>query len=126
MVLVADMGDDYVAVVDPASGQVVDKIVTGKGAHNLFLSPDKRFLWVNNRAGGTTTAIDAQTLKIVQTFAIPGGPDDIAFAPDGTLWITRRFADRVAILDPYTSEFETIVVGRSPHGIWLNPAAPSP
>ena len=126
MLLVADMGTDYVAVVDPASGEVVDKIVTGKGAHNLFLSPDKRFLWVNNRAGGTTTALNAQTLKIVQTFAIPGGPDDIAFAPDGTLWITRRFADKIAILDPYTSEFETIRVGRSPHGIWLNPAAPSP
>jgi YVTN family beta-propeller protein len=126
MVLVADMGDNFVAVVDPASGRVVDKIVTGKGAHNLFLSPDKRFLWVNNRAAGTTTAINALTLKILQTFAIPGGPDDIAFAPDGALWITRRFADKVAILDPYTSEFETIVVGRSPHGIWLNPAAPSP
>jgi YVTN family beta-propeller protein len=126
MVLVANMGDNYVAVVDPASGHVVDRIVTGKGAHNLFLSPDNRFLWVNNRAAGTTTAVDAKTLKVLQTFVVPGGPDDIAFAPDGTLWITRRFAEKVAILDPYTSEFETISVGRSPHGIWLNPAAPSP
>ncbi len=38
--------------------------VTGKGAHNLFLSPDNKILWVNNRAGGTTTALDAQTLKV--------------------------------------------------------------
>lgn len=125
-VLVADMGTDHVAVVDPASGRETGKIVTGKGAHNLFLSPDKRILWVNNRAGGTTTALDAQTLAVLKTFDIPGGPDDIAFAPDGTLWITRRFADKVAILDPETSEFETILVGRSPHGIWLNPSAPSP
>jgi YVTN family beta-propeller protein len=125
-VLVADMGDDYVAVVDPANGHVTNKIVTGKGAHNLFLSPDEKILWVNNRAGGTTTALDAASLRVLKTFNIPGGPDDIAFAPDGDLWITRRFAEKVAILHPETGDFETIDVGRSPHGIWLNPSAPSP
>ena len=125
-VLVADMGSDYVAVVDPATGHVTDKIVTGKGAHNLFLSPDQKILWVNNRAGGTTTALDAETLRVLKSFNIPGGPDDIAFAPDGDLWITRRFAEKVAILHPETGEFETVEVGRSPHGLWLNPAAPSP
>jgi YVTN family beta-propeller protein len=125
-VLVADMGTDYVAVVDPASGHVVEKIVTGKGAHNLFLSPDKRILWVNNRAGGTTSALDADTLKLLKSYNIPGGPDDIDFAPDGDLWITRRFAEKIAILHPETGDFETIDVGRSPHGIWLNPSAPSP
>jgi YVTN family beta-propeller protein len=125
-VLVADMGDDYVAVVDPANGHVTNKIVTGKGAHNLFLSPDEKILWVNNRAGGTTTALDAETLKVLKSFNIPGGPDDIAFAPDGNLWITRRFAEKIAVLHPETGDFETIDVGRSPHGLWLNPTAPSP
>jgi YVTN family beta-propeller protein len=125
-VLVADMGSDYVAVVDPKTGKVLDKIVTGKGAHNLFLSPDGRLLWVNNRVAGTTTALDAQTLKVVHSYNIPGGPDDIAFSPDGDLWITRRFAEKVAVLHPETGDFETINVGRSPHGLWLNPTAPSP
>ena len=125
-VLVADMGDDYVAVVDPANGHVTDKIVTGKGAHNLFLSPDEKILWVNNRAGGTTTALDAETLKVLKSFNIPGGPDDIAFAPDGDLWITRRFAEKVAVLHPETGDFETIDVGRSPHGLWLNPDGAKP
>ena len=125
-VLVADMGADYVAVADPATGEVVDRIVTGKGAHNLFLSPDKKVLWVNNRASGTTAALDAATLKIVKRFNVPGGPDDIDFAPDGSLWITRRFAEKVAVLHPETGDFETIEVGRSPHGIWLNPTAAAP
>jgi YVTN family beta-propeller protein len=125
-VLVADMGSDYVAIVDPATGHVENKIVTGKGAHNLFLSPNKKVLWVNNRAGGTTTALDAQTLTVARTYNIPGGPDDIDFAPDGNLWITRRFVEKVAILNPETGDFESIDVGRSPHGIWLNPRASSP
>ncbi len=123
-ILVANMGGDFFAVVDPATGQVTDRVVTGKGTHNLFLSPNKKTLWVNNRASGTTAALDAATLKPIRVYAIPGGPDDIDFAPDGTLWITRRFAEKVAVLHPETGDFETISVGRSPHGVWLNPDAP--
>jgi DNA-binding beta-propeller fold protein YncE len=127
-VLVADMGTDYVAVVDPADGHVSGRIHTGKGAHNLFLSPDRKIIWVNNRVGGTTTSLDAATLTPIRSYAIPGGPDDIAFAPDGRLWITRRWAEKVAVLDPTTGEYQTIEVGRSPHGLFLSPkgnAAPS-
>ncbi len=120
-VLVADMGTDYVAVVEPADGHVVDRVPTGKGAHNLFLSPDHKIIWVNNRVGGTTTSLDAATLKPIRSYAIPGGPDDIGFAPDGRLWITRRFAEKVAVLDATSGEFQTIEVGRSPHGLFLNP-----
>lgn len=120
-VLVADMGTDYVAVTEPSDGHVVERIHTGKGAHNLFLSPDHKIIWVNNRVGGTTTSVDATTLALIHTYRIPGGPDDIAFAPDGKLWITRRWAEKVAVLDPQTGDYRTIDVGRSPHGIFLYP-----
>ncbi len=125
-VLVADMGTDYIAVVDPETGKVLEHVETGKGAHNLFLSPDRKILWVNNRAGGTTVSMDAATLKPIRTYAIPGGPDDMDFAPNGKIWITRRWAEKVAVLDPATGTFETIEVGRSPHGLFLNPKGPAP
>ena len=122
-VLVADMGTDYVARIDPATGRELGRVVTARGAHNLFLSPDRKTLWVNNREGGSTSAVDAATLKLVRTYKLPGGPDDLDFAPDGKIWFTRRFAQSVAVLDPATGDFEVIQVGRSPHGIWLNPKA---
>jgi DNA-binding beta-propeller fold protein YncE len=125
-VLVADMGTDYVAAVDPETGKVVEHIETGKGAHQLFLSPDRKILWVNNRAGGTTVSLDSTTLKPIRTYKIPGGPDDLAFTPSGKIWITRRWAEKVAVLDPTTGDYQTIDVGRSPHGLFLNPKAPSP
>jgi YVTN family beta-propeller protein len=125
-VLVADMGTDSLAVVNPADGHVEGHVVTGKGAHQLFLSPDQKILWVNNRAGGTTASLDSKTLKLIRTYNISGGPDDMVFAPNGKIWITRRWAEKVAILDPNTGEVENIDVGRSPHGIFLNPKAPSP
>lgn len=125
-VLVADMGTDHIAVVDPADGKELAQVPTGKGAHNLFLSPDRKILWVNNRAGGTTVSLDAATLKPIRSYAIPGGPDDMDFAPNGKLWITRRWAETVAVLDPVSGSYQVIQVGRSPHGLFLNPKAPSP
>jgi DNA-binding beta-propeller fold protein YncE len=122
-VLVADMGADYVAEVDPVDGSVIRRITTGRGAHQLFLSPDQRIVWVNNRVAGTTVALDAKTLALIRSYSIPGGPDDIDFAPDGKLWITRRFAEKVAVLDPVTGQYQTVDVGRSPHGLFLNARA---
>jgi DNA-binding beta-propeller fold protein YncE len=125
-VLVACMGTDSIFQADPANGRTIQQIQTGKSAHQLFLSPDKKTLWVNNREGGTTVSLDAKTLSVIRRYQISGGPDDIDFAPDGKLWITRRFAASVAVLDPGTGNIETIEVGRSPHGIWLNPRATAP
>jgi DNA-binding beta-propeller fold protein YncE len=122
-VLVAIMGSDDVAVVDPANGRVERRIRTGKGAHQLFRSPDGKFIYVNNRIAGTCVVLDATTLAPVHTYKLPGGPDDIAFAPDGQLWFTLRFVNKVAVLDPASGDYTTIDVGRSPHGIYLNPHA---
>lgn len=122
-VLVANMGADDVAVVDPASGEVTRRIHVGRGAHQLFLSPDRKLIYVNSRVDGTTTALNAVTLAVARTYAIPGGPDCIDFGPDGKLWITRRWAEKVAVMDPATGQYQTVDVGRSPHGIFLNPKA---
>ena len=122
-VLVADMGADDVAVVDPVDGHVIRRIHTGRGAHQVVLSPDGKLIYVNNRVDGTTVALDARTLEKVRTYRISGGPDCIDFAPDGDLWITERWAQKVAVLNPQTGAISTIAVGRSPHGIFLNARA---
>jgi len=117
--LVANMGSDHFAVVDPVDGRVEARIRTGRGAHQLFLSPDGKVLWVNNRVDGTTVALDATTYALIRSYRVPGGPDCIDFAPDGKLWITQRFIQKVAVLDPATGAIQSMAVGRSPHGIFL-------
>jgi len=120
--LVANMGSDHFAVVDPVDGRVEQRIRTGRGAHQLFLSPDHKILWVNNRVDGTTVALDAATYAVIRSYRVPGGPDCIDFAPDGKLWITQRFIQKVGVLDPATGALQSIPVGRSPHGIFLTGA----
>ncbi len=122
-VLVANMGSDDIVVVDPASGKVERRIRTGKGAHQLFPSPDGKTIYVNNRIDSTSVVLDAVTLNQIRSYKLPGGPDDIEFAPDGKVWFTLRFVHKIAVLDPVTGDFTTIAVGRSPHGIYLNARA---
>ena len=117
--LVANMGTDNIVVADPIDGHVERHIRTGRGAHQIFPSPDGRILYVNNRVDGTTTALDERTLTVIRDYKVPGGPDCIDFAPDGKLWITQRFIQKVAVLDPVTGDLRSIPVGRSPHGIFL-------
>lgn len=117
--LVANMGTDGIVVVDPVDGGIERKIKTGRGAHQIFPAPDGRRLYVNNRVDGTTTALDAATLTPVRTYRVPGGPDCIDFAPDGKLWITQRFIQKLGVLDPVTGDLVSIPVGRSPHGVFL-------
>jgi YVTN family beta-propeller protein len=123
-ILVADMGADYVAVVDPTDGKVTGRIRTGSGAHQLFASPDDKLIYVNNRVAGTITVLDAATLALVRTYRVPGGPDDLAFAPDGQIWVTCRFDEKVTVLDPQTGHLRTVQVGQQPHGIFLSTTAP--
>ena len=120
-VLVANMGADDVAVMDPKDGRVTRRIRTGKGAHTLFRSLDRKTVWVTNRLDlYSVVVLDAKTLEQVRRYQLPGGPDDLEFTSDGQVWFTMRFFHKIAVLDPSTGNHSTIDVGRSPHGIFFN------
>jgi len=118
--LVGLMGEAHFAVVDPVDGHVERMIPTGRGAHTMFLTHDGKLIYATNRVDGTLSVIDPVTLAVIRTLRLPGGPDDLDFAPDGKIWAALRFAQSVGILDPVTGSVERIPAGRSPHGIWLN------
>ena len=126
-VLVCVMGEDHVAELDPETGSVLRRIRTGIGPHNIFRTPDGGTIYVSNRIGGSLAALDAKTLDLRRTYPLhAAGPDDLGVAPDGKLWIALRFREQVAVLDPESGSYDTIDVGRSPHGIFLNTAMRRP
>jgi len=124
--LVGIMGSDHVAVLDPETRLVERTIVIGRGAHTVFAAPDGSALWATSRVDSRVTELDPATLAIRRVIEVPGGPDCLAFGPDGRIWMTLRWAARVAVLDPATGSFETMRVGRSPHGIFVQPRPPAP
>ena len=120
--IVCIMGENGIVEVDPVDGRITRRQETGPGAHNVFFDEDNQILYISNRGPGDTSlsALDPVTLEVKRTYAIPGGPDDIGIAPDGKIWIALRFAEAVAVMDPQTGNYDTIPVGRSPHGLYLS------
>jgi len=120
--LVGLTGGDGVQVFDVAGAQpkLVGKIPTGKGAHAFRSAGDGKTVFVSNRVANTISRIDLATLKVVATYAVPGGPDCMDVSADGkTLYVTSRWAKKLTVVDLTSQKVvRQVNVGRSPHGVW--------
>jgi YVTN family beta-propeller protein len=115
-------GGDAVQVFDVTGKEpkLVKQIKTGAGAHAFRAAGDKRHVFVSNRVANTISKIDMQTLEVVGSFAVPGGPDCMDVSADGKLlFVTARWAKKLTVVDLETRKIvRNINVGRSPHGVW--------
>lgn len=119
--LMGIMGSTHFVALDPATQQVSPVFTLGRGAHTIYAAPDGRALYATSRVDSRVAEIDPDTLTVRRWWAIPGGPDCLAFDPQGRVWMTLRWSGRIAILDPVADRWETVRVGRSPHGIFFKP-----
>jgi YVTN family beta-propeller protein len=120
--LVGLTGSDGVEVFDVAGAlpRRVGKLPTGKGAHAFRSAGDGRGVFVSNRVENTISLIDIPTLKVIATYAAPGGPDCMDVSLDGkTLYVTSRWAKKLSVIDLAANKVvRQVKVGRSPHGVW--------
>ena len=120
--LVGLTGSDGVQVFDVAGAEpkLVGKIPTGKGAHAFRSAGDGRSVFVSNRVANSISRIDLQTLQVIDTYPVPGGPDCMDVSADGkTLYVTSRWARKLSVLDLADHKVvRQVPVGRSPHGVW--------
>jgi YVTN family beta-propeller protein len=120
--LVGLTGSDGAQVFDVSgpTPKLTGKILTGKGAHAFRSAGDGRSVFLSNRAGNTISRIDTQTLQVLDTFAVPGGPDCMDVSADGkTLYVTSRWAKKLTVVDLASHKVvRQVNVGRSPHGVW--------
>ena len=79
--LALNKAESTLAVVDPATMQVVARIPTGEGPHEVVaVSRDSRRADVATMATGKVTAVDLETLT-------PAGSVQTGQAPDGLAWV---------------------------------------
>ena len=120
--LVGLTGGDAVQVFDVSGKEpkLAKTIKTGLGAHAFRAAGDKRHVFVSNRVANTISKLDMQTLEVVSSFAVPGGPDCMDVSKDGKLlFVTARWAKKLTVVDLETRKIvRQINVGRSPHGVW--------
>ena len=126
--LVGLTGDNAVEAwdVSVSPARLIQRIVTGKGAHAFRSKGDRRHVFVSNRVANTINLIDLQTLKVIAEYPAPGGPDCMEMLADGrTLLVTSRWARKLTMIDiDKRAVLRQVEVGRSPHGVWTLDHAP--
>jgi YVTN family beta-propeller protein len=92
-----------VAVVRLDTMQVVARIATGRGPHQIAFSDDNRFAFVTNAGAGTVSIVDVRRLRKVADVALGESPGDIAFSKQArAAYVTLPGTGAVAAIDAVT------------------------
>ncbi len=121
-VVVACKSEFQLALVDPATENVLVRLPTGRGPHEVAVSPDGRTAYVSNfgrysvypagdtehdKAGNTITVIDLVERKVKNRFDLGThtGPHGMIVSHDGKLvWVTTETPQAVLELDSATGK----------------------
>ncbi|HXP79879.1 MAG TPA: YncE family protein, partial [Verrucomicrobiae bacterium] len=125
-VVVACKSEFQLALVDPATEKVLVKLPTGRGPHEVAVSPDGRFAYVSNfgrysvypagdtehdKASNSITVIDLVDRKVKTTFDLGThtGPHGMTVSHDGKLvWVTTETPQAILELDSATGKIQHV------------------
>jgi DNA-binding beta-propeller fold protein YncE len=111
-------GDNVIAVIDVASGQIVRKVPTGKFPCDLHLTPDGRFAYTPERDQDTVSMFDTRTWELVKTvnFAAGSKPYMLRVSPDGKeVWVQTSQVNLNTVLSSEDlSTLTTMPTGKGP------------
>ncbi len=114
-VFVASESTDQVWVLEGAPDSpfaLIGKIPVGRMPHQMSVSPDGKFVAVNNRMANTTSVIDPITMKEIIRLPVGKQPHGIIWSPDAkTLFVAHE-------KDIYISRFEAMRAAK-PNELWF-------
>ncbi len=120
LLVVVNKSNHLVALVDPATYATVATVPTGKGPHEVAVSPDGRFAYVSDYGsftflrdqeqqppGNSITVVDLKARKVKATYPLGQytQPHGIWVSKDGKLvWVTTEGAQSVLELEAATGK----------------------
>jgi DNA-binding beta-propeller fold protein YncE len=111
-------GDNMIAVIDVASGQITRKVPTGKFPCDLHFTPDGRYAYTPERDQDTVSMFDTTTWSLVKTVNFPAGsqPYMLRVSPDGKeVWVQTSKLDQNTVLSAEDlSTLATMPTGKGP------------
>lgn len=110
--VVVNKWDNEVALVDVGDYNVVKKLVTGSGPHEVAAAPDGSLAYVTNYGGSlwggdTITVIDLREQEVKTTFDLGSysRPHGVRVSRDGArVWVTAEGAEAVLELDAQSGD----------------------
>ena len=127
--LVLSKQDHTLAIVDPATLQVVARVPVGDDPHEVVASTDGHTAYVSNYGFGafhTLAVVDLVGQKAEPQIDLGAlrGPHGLAFA-EGKVWFTAEAAKAIGSYDPFNASINWIMgTGQNrTHMIYISPAA---
>jgi YVTN family beta-propeller protein len=116
LLVVLCKADNELAIVDPDSMTVTQKLPTGVGPHEVAVSPDAKTAYVANYGdqksiGNTLTVVDLVERKVTRTvdLGVLRRPHGLAVARDGKVWFTAELNAVVGRYDPAAEKVDAII-----------------
>jgi YVTN family beta-propeller protein len=114
--LVLHKGENAMAIVDPASGEVVGRVPTGQDPHELAVSDDGKLAFASNyagpgpRGGNSISVIDIAARKELHRVDIAplSRPHGLWFS-DGKLYFTAEGSMVIARYDPASNKIDWLL-----------------
>jgi YVTN family beta-propeller protein len=114
--LVLHKGENAMAIVDPASGQVVGRVPVGQDPHELAVSDDGKLAFASNyaapgpRGGNSLSVIDIANRKELHRVELSplSRPHGLWFS-DGKLYFTAEGSMAIARYDPATNKVDWLL-----------------
>lgn len=129
-VFVASENTDQVWVFDGAPDApyaLVGKIPVGRMPHQMSVSPDGRYVAVNNRMANTTSIIDPISMKELVRIPVGKQPHGIIWSPDAkTLFVSHEKDSYIARFEEGTwKSLPPLMVGVPQHVLTMSAARPN-
>ncbi|HET7701293.1 MAG TPA: beta-propeller fold lactonase family protein [Candidatus Limnocylindria bacterium] len=128
-VFVASESTDQVwALEATGSGQFepIAKIPVGRLPHQMAVSPDGKYVAVNNRMAASTSIIDPLTLKEVVRIPVGKQPHGITFSPDSrTLFVAHERDHYIMSIEVGTWKTTPLMVGVPQHVLTISADRPN-
>ncbi len=120
---VANMGDDFISVIDLGSDRVIDRIPT-VGGRSTRLAHDAAGgrLFVGNQASNDLSVIDLKQMRAVRRVATGEQPVGVAYHPvNNQIFVANRGSGTVSVIDGETYEtIDELEIGTFPNDIHVD------
>ena len=130
IVVASNMREDSASLIRASDGQVLAKIATGRGPHEVAISHDGRWALVTNygagrEPGSSISVIDVQQRKVARVIDLGSyrRPHGIAFLPSDTAFLVTAEANRAVLVVNFATGAVTRVLqtnGRGSHMLALS------
>lgn len=99
-----------VTVLDTEKMEVKTHIETGRGHHELLVTPDNRYALVSNRDDRTVSLINVRNLKKTKDFPVRGTPIALAWSQlSQAAYVADGETGEVLVIDPATGKQRAVI-----------------